>query len=245
LSDYTLYYFVVRASDEAGNIDTNRVENSARTTDATPPTFAGATSASGASTTEVVINWTAATDNATSAGNLKYLVYQSTATLAAVSAPNYITTAGATSYTVGALDDDILYYFVVRASDEARNLDSNLVNRLSRPNDGTSPTFAGLSLGAATGSTTVLLEWAKASDNVTGTSAMVYYVYQSLATITNFAAPTYTYTVSDLIFDGNNYFRTITGLSPSTRYYFVVRARDEAGNTDRNLVEMSPTTTGI
>ena len=35
---------------------------------------------------------------------------------------------------------------------------------------------------------------------------------------------------------------TLTGLTPNTTYYFVVRARDEAGNRDNNSVEQSAAT---
>jgi hypothetical protein len=75
------------------------------------------------------------------------------------------------------------------------------------------------------------LRWDPATDNVTPASAIVYDVYQATASGgEDYAAPTYTTDSGETSFT--------TPLLPSTKtFYFVVRARDQAGNRDSNRVE--------
>lgn len=133
LSPNTMYYFVVRARDEAGNIDANTVEKSATTLpegDTTPPTFGGLVSATALSQTTVELTWDPATDDVTPSSNILYYIY-----LALMSGgqnyttPTYVSVPGATSYNVPGLSQGMTYYFVVRARDEANNIDSNTVER--------------------------------------------------------------------------------------------------------------------
>ncbi|NOZ69991.1 MAG: fibronectin type III domain-containing protein, partial [Deferribacteres bacterium] len=127
----TTYYFVVRAKDEAGNVDNNTAEVSATTQtppDTTPPTFGGATSATAVSSSGIDLTWNAATDNVTASSNIVYLIYLSTTSGGQnFQTPNYTTAAGATSYAVTGLNSSTTYYFVVRAKDEAGNVDNNTV----------------------------------------------------------------------------------------------------------------------
>src|SRR5438552_17695324 len=105
--------------------------------------------------------------------------------------------------------------------------------------DRTPPTFAGLQ-----SATTCIpgpigddrrssyhLAWAAAKDNVTPRARLVYDVYQAIAPgAESFTAPAYTTAKGATAF--------ATPLLPSTKtFYFVVRARDAAGNRDRNRVE--------
>ncbi|VAX33567.1 hypothetical protein MNBD_NITROSPIRAE03-1875, partial [hydrothermal vent metagenome] len=130
LTTSTTYYFVVRAMDEAGNVDTNTVEVSATTLDAIPPTFGGAATATAVSSSQIDLTWTAATDNVTPSSNIVYLIYISTTSGGQdfLLPPSYTTAAGATTYSVtGGLSSSTTYYFVVRARDEAGNIDNNTV----------------------------------------------------------------------------------------------------------------------
>jgi hypothetical protein len=103
------------------------------------------------------------------------------------------------------------------------------------------PTFAGLKSavtcipGPAGGDRTSSfhLAWAAAKDNVTPASRIVYDIYQARSPGTeNFSRATYTTR------RGATQFAT-PPLSSTETYYFVVRARDAAGNHDRNRRERS------
>ena len=105
--------------------------------------------------------------------------------------------------------------------------------------DHTPPTFAGLKSATTCipgpiggGRTTSYhLSWDPATDDVTPSSEIVYDVYQATTSGgENFATPTYTTPPGATSFD--------TPQLPTDKYfYFVVRARDQAGNRDSNLVE--------
>ena len=122
------YYYVVRARDGAGNIDTNKVEVNATTpaqSDMQAPAFSGVQSAA-VSGSSITLQWNAATDNVTAAGQIVYLVYQaSSAGGQAYATPTYTTAPGATSFVVSGLAANTTYYFVVRAQDGAGNIDAN------------------------------------------------------------------------------------------------------------------------
>lgn len=105
--------------------------------------------------------------------------------------------------------------------------------------DKTPPVFAGLQSATTcipgpigegrTGS--YHLTWQAATDNVTPSKQIVYNVYQATtAGGEDFSKPTYTTAPGVTSFD--------TPQLPSGKYfYFVVRARDQAGNEDSNTVE--------
>jgi hypothetical protein len=75
------------------------------------------------------------------------------------------------------------------------------------------------------------LSWEAATDNLTPSKRIVYNVYQATtAGGEDFSQPTYTTAAGVTSFD--------TPQLPSDKYfYFVVRARDQAGNEDSNKVE--------
>ena len=106
--------------------------------------------------------------------------------------------------------------------------------------DDTPPTFAGLESAVACtpgpqrpGQTTPFtLTWGAATDNVTPSSEIVYDIYESgKAGGETFDSPTWTTS------PGVTTFRT-PGLPSHGTFYFVVRARDAAGNEDQNRVEL-------
>ena len=75
------------------------------------------------------------------------------------------------------------------------------------------------------------LTWAAAKDNVTLSSRIVYDIYEARAPGTeSFSHPTYTTRRGATKF-------TTPPLHSTETYYFVVRARDAAGNRDRNRRE--------
>jgi len=109
----------------------------------------------------------------------------------------------------------------------------------ARRRDQIPPTFAGLKsattcLGGPIGegrTSSYHLSWEAAKDNVTPSSKIVYNVYQATtAGGEDFSHPTYTTAAGVTSFD-------TAQLSSAKTFYFVVRARDQAGNEDQNKVE--------
>jgi chitodextrinase len=238
LAPSTRYWFIVRARDQAGNIEQNRAEVSATTlagNDTTPPSFAGLTSAQATAPNEIGLSWTAASDDVTPVGGIVYLVYSATSAGGEdFRVPSATTAAGVTSYQMGGLTPAILYYFVVRARDQAGNIDTNIVERTAAPfADTTPPSFGGAKSAAPSGLTSMTVSWSPATDNVTPSDQIVYDVYESARSgHENFATPTVTSAPGASRVD-------VGGLLPATIYYFVVRARDRAGNEDTNTVEVA------
>ena len=110
----------------------------AKRADQTPPSFAGLKSATtcipgpigGGRTSSYNLSWAPATDNVSPAKKIVYDVYQANTSGAEdFATPTYTTPAGATSFTTPLLPSDQNFYFVVRASDQAGNSDSNTVER--------------------------------------------------------------------------------------------------------------------
>jgi len=109
----------------------------------------------------------------------------------------------------------------------------------AKRNDVTPPTFAGLKSATTCipgpiggGRTTSYhLSWDPASDDVTPEKKIVYDIYQATSTgCEDFSTPTYTTA------PGATSFAT-PPLPTDAQFYFVVRARDQAGNSDGNKVE--------
>jgi hypothetical protein len=234
------YYFVVRAHDAAGNTDTNTVEvSSTPGADTVVPVFAGCTSAVTLNSTQVTVTWDPATDNTTPAADITYDVYAASA-----SGQEDFSVAPSGTFTgvnvglVTGLKQNTSYYFVCRAKDLSGNEDTNKSERIATtPVDTTPPTFAGLTGVTNVTATGATLSWAAASDPQTPTGQIVYDVFQSTtAGGENFSAPP-----NDTSAGGATSI-VLTNLPPSSTVYWVVRARDLAGNEDTNTIEMTATT---
>jgi hypothetical protein len=105
--------------------------------------------------------------------------------------------------------------------------------------DHTPPSFAGLKSATTCipgpiggGRTTRYnLRWDPATDNVSPSKKIVYDIYQANKSGgEDFSKPTYTTSASATSF-------TTPPLATDKYFYFVVRARDQAGNRDSNRVE--------
>jgi CARDB len=151
-----------------------------------------------------------------------------------------VTIAGSTlagSYRVLACADDRQR---IRESLESNNCRSTVRPVVvTSPGDRTAPLFAGLKWaqtcipGPVDGgrSASYHLAWDPATDNVSPSSQIVYDVYQASSQGgEDFSAPTYSTP------PGATSFAT-PPLAGDRAYYFVVRARDRAGNRDSNGVE--------
>jgi hypothetical protein len=123
----TTYYLVCRAADKTGNEEQNIAFRQVTTKeDGSAPVFAGIVAAVPDATT-AELSWTAATDDQTPSEEIVYLIYQSRS-------PNPVTSGmllepgpvpGATNFTVTGLTSRTQYYWAVRASDRAGNVDEN------------------------------------------------------------------------------------------------------------------------
>ncbi len=104
--------------------------------------------------------------------------------------------------------------------------------------DSTAPAFAGLRTVTALGSSSVRLSWQAASDLVSPAGDLVYEICRATAAggCGTFRTD-YTTTAGARTLDA-------TGLQADQRYFFVVRARDRAGNRDANSVQVSGRTLG-
>jgi hypothetical protein len=234
------YYYVVRAKDQAGNIDSNTVQVSAAPTlDTTPPAFAGATTTGSVTQSSITVGWNAATDNVTPQHSIIYLVYRLTTTGFTPSSSTLIATtaAGATSYTDIGLTADTSFYYVVRAEDQAGNIDTNTVQisatTLVASSDTTPPIFAGANSLTVQSGTSMTVSWSAASDDVTSATNIVYVVYRAMTSgHENYASPPFASTLAGAL----SYVDTTA--TTTNKYYYVVRAKDQAGNMDANTAEV-------
>ena len=106
------------------------------------------------------------------------------------------------------------------------------------PADTQAPQFDGASSAAALLSA-IRLDWTAAMDDVTPASGIVYAVYQAdSAGGQDFAQPT-------LVTQPGATSAVMGGLPVSSTFFYVVRARDAAGNEDGNTAEVSATTPDV
>jgi hypothetical protein len=220
---------VVRAVDEAGNVDENEEAVEVSLPDARAPQFAGVGDAVPLSANSLEVNWTAAQDEV---GVERYQVYVSLESPPFAAEPVEVP-ADQTSLVVDELEEATTYYVAVRALDGVGQHDGNRRFVPATTLDVTAPTFAGIQ-SVAVGGTSVLVQWLPATDNVTAAENIVYRVYAGTPGDIDFDTPVASVT-------GVTY-TVVRGLAPSTELYFVVRAEDESGNRDRNTNSESVTT---
>ena len=237
LSPSVQYFVAVRAYDAANNVDTNEVVVSVTTGDKTPPSFDGVQNVVGVSATSLRVEWNAAKDEGSPTTAIRYAVYVASKSGGQdFTTPTVLSAAGATSVVVDGLKEATTYFVVVYAIDVAGNRAMTTKEVAGTTLDVTPPTFAGATAANAVG-TSIKLDWPAASDLVDPASALTYDIYQGItAGGIDFKKPNYRVT-GVLTY-------TVTGLDPSTKYFFIVRARDKSGNEDANLTEVSATTAG-
>jgi len=98
--------------------------------DTTPPTYSGSPGISTAVRTDptrVDVTWNAATDDISSASNIRYNVYYSAVPGNVFAGFPAATVVGTTTTTINGLDPSLVYYFGVRAEDEAGNEETNSI----------------------------------------------------------------------------------------------------------------------
>jgi hypothetical protein len=240
LYDPTLVYsFVVRARDAAGNVDTNTATaTSPAGVDTTPPDFPGCASAIANSAGSAVVTWSAATDQATPQSLITYDVYDANMAGGFTFAKPVTTVKGMTQVQVTGLSQSTTWHFVVRARDFAGNEDQNQVDCVTTTSaDPTPPTFGGLTgVSVQSDARTATFTWSPATDPETSQDKIVYDVFQGLGS----QGEDYTTPIATSDPGATSVF--VSDLTPDSTLYWVVRARDLAGNRDSNTVEQSGTT---
>ena len=235
----TKYFVVVRAMDQSGNMDTpdSPIELTAKTVaDSTPPMFDGAKTATAVkgSGNSVTVSWDPAMDDLTAAAGITYEIFWSDSSTKGLlpSTLGTVTVPGASSGVIAHLPKPLsTYYFYVKARDAAGDEDDNQVVISGKTGaDVTPPVFGGCVAVTNPGAASATLTWLPAEDDTSSPANITYNVYavtDPVDDMTQFNLPNGSFTgVTTGI---------VQGLLPSTTYYFVCRAEDEASNEDTNI----------
>lgn len=207
----TSYSFSVRAIDATWNKSSASTISIVTSSDVTPPSTPTNLTGSDFTSYSVHLAWNASTDNV---GVTGYFIYWGTDSLAV---------GMNTEYTVTGLKPATNYSFTIKARDAGgnRSLPSNSLNIKTLDLPDTQPPSSPSGLGAMnTTDTSVYIYWNASTDNLAVTGYILYMGSDSIAS-TNYL--------------GYN----VKGLSPSTRYWFSVKAIDGAGNISLSSITIN------
>ena len=258
----TDYYFMVVVSDEAGNSTMYQsLSGTTESVSTTPPTpgASGALTFTGASSSGLTVEWTAATDPASTSSELIYEVYYST-TANSVRSISAIQTAlkasgstkafsagkvtGSTSLAITSLSASTTYAVNVIVSDPAGNQAAYVEGSFSTTSGAPAPpptVSSGILTIAAVTQTSITLNWSAASDTVTPTASLQYGVYYSLSNNLDSISDTQTNGTLVGAYTAAMVTKTVTGLTLATTYYFQVLVRNEAGDYSMYTTTSKPT----
>ncbi|MBI2933842.1 MAG: fibronectin type III domain-containing protein, partial [Planctomycetes bacterium] len=254
----TTYYFAVKTADEVPNW--SAVSNSPTGTtsaDISAPAAVGDLAVTGTTSTTVDLQWTApGDDGATGTATTYDIRYAATAitTDAEFTAATAVTgepvpsVAGTVeTMTVTGLFSSTTYYFAVKTADEVPNWSavSNSPSGATLASaDATAPAaVTDLAVIAITDMTATLQWTSPGDDGATGTATAydVRYAATPITTDAEFTAATVVVGEPAPAVAGTVQSVTVTGLTPSTTYYFAIKTADEAPNW--SAVSNSPTGT--
>ena len=201
------------------------------------PGNAGSITSSDVDVTSVTLSWIKATDNISSQANIQYQVYYSplndvdtVANMEAngVAFGGYV--ADIDTMVVTGLTQGTTYYFNIVAKDEAGNkVAYTMVTETTLASaDVTSPVAGntGILVLSNLTSTSVTVNWTRGTDDVTAQANLKYRVYYSSNNLQSLPSLDSKGTaVGDYEIDIDS--KTVTGLSPDTKYYFNVVIYDE------------------
>ena len=216
LAAQTTYNYRVRSIDAAGNerVGSNASFRTLAGPDVTPPTVPTNVVATAASSSQISVNWTAATDNVAVSG---YNVFRNGIQIASPSA---------TSYQDSGLTPSTPYTYTIAARDAAGNVSaqSSPASATTQATPDTVPPTAPAGVGATGVSVSgISLTWTASSDNVSVTGYKIFRDGGQVGT-----------SVTTAYVD--------TGLSPSSAHVYTVSAYDAAGNQSSPSSPASGTT---
>ncbi|MFC1756764.1 fibronectin type III domain-containing protein [Patescibacteria group bacterium] len=213
--------------------------------DTTAPSAVADLATSGASQNSISLTWTAPGDDAGSGTATTYDVRYSTATIndgnwglatQATGEPSPSVAGSSESFTVTGLSPSTTYYFAIKTSDEVPN-ESAISNVDSLATTATPDTTAPSAVSdlAASGASnnSIDLDWTAPGDDAGSGTATSYDVRYSTADITDdtdFNNATQATGEPSPSVAGSSESFTVTGLSPSTTYYFAIKTSDEVPN---------------
>ena len=224
-SNGQIYYYVVRAQDAAGNIEANTTEVSATSSGTGPPAPTGLT-ATAIAAGSIKLDWTLSSPETDVA---QYNIYRAITSLGQwYDTPFASVSVGISTYTDTTTTDGVTCYYVVRAQDAIGNNETN-INEASATADATAPPApTNLAATAVVGSG-IQLDWTPSSPE---TDVSQYNIYRAVSSGgENYSSPTYTASTGNISY-------TDTSVSDGATYYYVVRARDAAGNIETNTNEV-------
>ncbi|MCB0367900.1 MAG: FG-GAP repeat protein [Bdellovibrionales bacterium] len=245
------YNLFVTCKDEKGNFSPSGPlnEKSVVITDNTAPIAITDLAATNPNFTSMLLTWSPADDGTggTTSSQMQYKIYRSTSTPVSTTGSPIATLTGSTSKTDTGLTPNTTYYYKIVAIDIGGNIssDSNETSNTTL-NDTTVPTFAsnsGITIGTVT-SSSILMTWSVATDNVTSSGNLVYNVYRCSGSTT--CDPFLNTAITTTAAGALSY--TDTGLSASTIYVYGIKAKDESGNlsvnTDKAVTSTNYSSTG-
>lgn len=237
----TNYYFAVLVRDAYDNVAIYPIANQT-TFDGVAPTIGPAITFSSVTSESMTVSWGAGSDNVTPQESLQYrLVKANTAAeidsideVEAISGADLLVDWGTNTLSNNAtgLSEATTYYFSVVVRDSSNNKAIYTVQGQST-SDSTAPEIGSGITYTNIASTSVTVNWGKATDTVTVQAFLEYKVVKALSSGAIDSIPEADgVSSSDIVIDWTTDIDTVsaTGLSAATFYYFAVLVRDSSGN---------------
>lgn len=252
MSDERIYivWDIASADDLMGNTIANLTPP-----DTTAPAAVSDLALSGASDSAITVSWTAPGDDSSAGTATSYDLRYSTSLItsgnfssatAVTGEPTPLVAGTSQSMAVTGLSPNTTYFFAIKTSDEVPNTSaiSNVPSLATTATpDTTAPAAVSNLAVSGTAATIATLTWtASGDDDNTGTATSYDVRYSTLAiTEGNWAAATQVSGEPTPSVAGSSETMTVTGLSPSTTYFFAIKTSDEASNT--SAISNSPSGT--
>lgn len=195
-----------------------------------------------ATPTSVTLTWTAPGDDSLTGQAAAYDIRYSLATITAANWASATQVTGETapkvagsaeSFDVTGLTSNTTYFFALKAGDEIPNWSvmSNVIQKSTLQETTPPSAIASLAVGTAT-SSTVALSWTAPGDDGAVGTAKTYDIRYSTSAITtaNWASATQVTGETAPKIAGSAETFTVSGLNPTTTYYFAVETADEVPN---------------
>ncbi|MDH4200123.1 MAG: fibronectin type III domain-containing protein [Spirochaetia bacterium] len=226
LNPATSYNFVIRSKDTLGNSCWVSAQAMATTSNANTVNTPAFTPVSGTYTSAGLAS---VSMSSTTAGSI--ICYTTNGVAPACDATPVCTTGTQFSAAISVASSQTVKAIACKNG----NMDSN-VETVSYIVDNIGPTTPGALTATTTGATQINLAWNTSTDITTAKNLIVYEICQASASSgCSLFAPTYTTAAGS-----GSYL--VTGLSASTAYFFVIRAKDSLGNAGTVSAEVNATT---